>query len=155
MKKKIFLYAIIALTIVNIGALSSLLYYRSEVQRPHAMREGGFEGMQKELGLTSRQIEVFNELRNEMHSTLDSLSTELAEKRIIMIEELWSDEPDSTRVAQLVDDIGAIQTTAQMKVIDHFLHIRDILTPEQRKIFHAKVLQRFAEEDRHSPMRIR
>ncbi len=158
MKKKIFLYALIALTIINIGALSSILYYRIDMldSTPHQMmRENGFERMQQELNLSSEQRKIFGELRTEMHSTIDSLSARIAGDRTMLIEELWKDDPDSIRIALLVENINNVQLTAQMRVVENFLSIKEILTPEQREIFYARVLQRYAEEDRHSPMRLR
>jgi Spy/CpxP family protein refolding chaperone len=147
MSKRIIVYAALILTVVNVAALGTMLYYRwsePSVPCPPETPGQGFEQMKRELSLSPEQIALLQEYRTLFHAELDSLSARLAAVRAELAKELWQDEPDTVSINRIVDEISGLQSSAQRKVIDHLLSVKGMLTPAQQQKFYTIVLQRFA-----------
>jgi len=145
MKKKVFIYFVLIITIINLSSLGVILYQRSKISfLPKEVKgQKVFEQVKREVQLTPAQIEQFQTLRTVFHSKLDSLSSNVEQKNKLLAAEIKKDNPDTALISQLVKDIGAMQTESQYLVIHHFFSIKEILTGEQKEKFFNIVLQRF------------
>ncbi|MBI5473576.1 MAG: periplasmic heavy metal sensor [Ignavibacteriae bacterium] len=146
MKKIVFTAAII-LTVINLVALSTLLYNRWSGAQPTSRsdrRDQRFEHMKQELALSADQAARLDMSRATFHAELDSLSTQLVAVRKQLAQALFEEKLDTVLVNRRLDNISQLQSDAQRKVISHLLSVKRMLTPEQQKKFHAIVVQRFS-----------
>jgi len=145
MKKKAFIYFVLIITIINLSSLGVILYQRQKISAlPYKMKgQNVFERIQREVKLTSGQMEQFQKLRIAFHAQLDSLSANVAKKNKLLAAEIKKENPDTVVIDQLVKDISAIQMESKYLVIQHFFLIKKILTKEQQEIFFNIVLKRF------------
>ena len=145
MKKRVFIYFVLIITIINLSSLGVILYQRQKMSvLPYKMKgQNIFERVQREVKLTPGQMEQFQKLRIAFHAQLDSLSANVAKKNKLLAAEIKKENPDTVAINQLVKDISAIQMESKYLVIQHFFSIKKILTKEQQKKFFNIVLQRF------------
>jgi Spy/CpxP family protein refolding chaperone len=145
MKKKLIIYALLILTIINLAALGTFLFHRfrsctqSRVDRRQAE---GFEQIKQELSLSAEQIVKFQEFRKAFHAELDSLSAQQNDLRRQLIQELAAPTPDRKRLSEINERINRLQIKAQERVINHLLDVKAILGPEQQEKFLSIILQR-------------
>jgi hypothetical protein len=147
MTKKTIYYAALLLTLINLGALGTVLYYRITGWNRSMLTENRnqrFEEVKRALDLSPQQISKFEVSCAIFYARADSLSKMLVRERTELVNELWQTPVDTSRINDLVDRIGEVQAAAQRAIIAHLLDIKKILTPEQQAKLHAIVLQRFA-----------
>jgi len=145
MKKKIFIYFVIAITIINLTSLGVILYNNSKMSfYPIKVGEHQvFEQVKREVKLTPGQIKQFQKLRIAFHTKLDSLSAKVQKNNKLLAAEIRKENPDTTTVRSLVNNISKMQTVSKYLVIHHFFYIKKILTKKQEDKFFNIVLQRF------------
>jgi len=140
--KRTLLYLVILITLINLSALGTILYQRYKISQP-CEPGSSFERVKKEVGLSAAQVEQFQVHRRAFHAELDSLDRLLATERRLLAAEIRTVNPDSVRIAAVVERIGQLQQQSQYRVIGHFFQIKKILTPDQQKKFFAIALERF------------
>lgn len=162
MKKKITIYLIAVITIVNLSSLGTIIYLKWKQDRKfnlsglpvtEEMRAKKFQQMKEELNLTPQQIEQFEIIRKEFHSRLDSLDEKAQTLRSDMIKEIWESESDSGRVEDIIYRFGILQNETQRWVVKHFYKFKEVLTPEQSEKFFHIVSERFAGMQKNSGLR--
>lgn len=138
MRKKIIIFTIVFLTIVNLASLATFAYYRwfSTPMPPFMERaEISFHFIKNKLNLDERQAEqlksFFLVFQEEAKILLDSLQT----KRTVFFTELSFEEPDSVRLNILIEEMSDIQELLKKKAINNLLLARSFLTPEQQRDF--------------------
>ncbi len=140
MKRKLLLLGVIILVIVNISALVTIFHNR--LFRPPKRPYGppcSLDFLRHELALSDSQITQLRAQRAAFDKQIDKFRLKLREKRKALLEELRSDEPDSGRIDQLIEEIGGLQIILEKEAIRGILQGKAILTPEQRE----KLLQMF------------
>jgi septal ring factor EnvC (AmiA/AmiB activator) len=145
MKKKVIIYALLILTVVNLAALGTFLFHRfrscARTRAEHVPAEG-FEQIKQELSLSAEQVVKFQGFRKAFHSELDSLTAQQNGLRRQLIQELGSATPSRERLSEINGRINRLQIEAQERVIDHLLDVKAILNPEQQTKFLSIMLQR-------------
>lgn len=153
MKKKITIYLIAIVTIINISSLATIIYLKLQQEKmgnmtglppTKEMRTKRFQQMKEKLNLTPLQVEEFEILRDEFHSRLDSLDGEAQKLRQDMIEEIWKNDYDNEEIENLLTRFGGIQNETQRWVVRNLHKFKKLLTPEQAEIFYSIVSERFA-----------
>ncbi len=148
MKRKVLVYSVVLVTLINISALATMLYLRRGEKKDTCCPGRGFERIKKEVGLTEEQIRRFEENRGKFHAELDSLARLLEVERFRLANEVRRQEPDSFVIRETIEEIGRLQKQSQHLAIDHFLRIKKILTPEQREAFFDIALECFVAGNR-------
>lgn len=153
--RKIVFSAAVILTVVNLAALATWLYYRT-VNGSNApiseVRREQFEEVNHKLGLSPGQVDEFNKYRSSFYTRMDSLSARLTKERTELINDLWQAPADTPRINALLEGISSDQSAAQRTIIAHLTEVRGILTPQQQEKLRAIVLRRFASaSDRRGP----
>lgn len=152
MKKKIIVYLIAIITIVNISSLATIIYIKLKQDKLSSlrgfpvneeMRAKRFQQMKEELKLTPEQIQELESIKIEFHSRLDSLDNEAQKIRQRMIKEIWENENESKEIVQLLSRFGGLQYETQRLVVRHLVKFKKILTAEQAEIFYSIVSERF------------
>jgi len=147
MKIRTLVYLVILLLVVNVAAISTIVYYRvsaphSEMRMPFGRGDGPPPADMPMLSSEERKMMERSRLQ------VDSVITPLAEKMSVhrrdLLEELKNDEPDTNKVYQLIGEIGVLQSAIQKQMVAQFLNDRDSLRPDQR----ARLLKMIEERSR-------
>lgn len=157
MKKRITIYLIVIVTLINLSSLGTILYLKwiEEDNVPVSVLPGSrFEIMKEELELTPQQIEQFEKIRTELHSRLDTLDTKFSSLRKEMLSEIWqTQEPDNQKMENILEQFGKLQLEAQRWTVQHFYKFKEVLTPEQAEKFYKIVSERFPGQHRNPGLR--
>ena len=135
MNNTMFLKAvIIVLILLNIGTLAFMWinhpFSRLQDQPPLA---AGF--LVKELKLSGSQQNEYLRLRGNHRKMLNQLQERDKALHTRFFDQLFSEVPDLKRVSDLADSIAENRRKMEVLTYDHFMQVRQMLTPEQRKKF--------------------
>ena len=157
MKKKITIYLIVIVTLINLSSLGTILYLKlssiSDMSL-NVMQDNRFEMMKRELELTPEQLEHFEIIRTEFHSRLDSLDTKFSLLRKDMLSEIWRTKvPDKQKIETILEQFSKQQLEAQRWTVQHFYKFKEVLTPRQAEKFYRIVSERFPGQHRNPSLR--
>lgn len=149
MKNSTLIYLVVILMIINIAALGTIVYERytrnrmpAGEMRPFGPRydsDGQRPGQEfdrspmRDLDLSQEQRSQFRQSRRQLWDRISGLTQELEAKRETLFVEMSRQQPDTTLIFQLVEDIGDLETSTQKQVVAHMLRDGALLTPEQRE----------------------
>ena len=136
MKIRTLIYVIILLLVVNVAAISTMVYYRmTPPQAPWGerdMRRNGPPDFEPPKLSASERMAI-EQSRQRLDSLIEPILGNIQTARGQLMEELKKDDPDTTKVYQLIGDIGALQSAIQKQMVGQFLSNGGSLRPEQRK----------------------
>ena len=129
-KKHFTFWIIFLLVILNISTISMLWLNqnrRSDAPPPlrapkHDQRTLGF--LQKELDLTDAQILLYDQLRQAHKQQTRGLINDIRRLKQEMMDEIFNDEPDTTKAMELADLIGEKQAEVERITFNHFLDLK-------------------------------
>jgi Spy/CpxP family protein refolding chaperone len=136
MKKKILIFAIVLLCLINLTALATLSYNRwikPQQKDVSAGQASAWEAMQIQIDLKPNQIQRMQGLRFSFEKNVESLRQEMENKRIHLIEELRNPSPDLDRIDKIVDELSGLQAEVQKKTIRNIINDKKLLTPGQQE----------------------
>ncbi len=136
MKIRTLIYVVILLLVVNVASISTIVYYR--VAAPREPWENRFvprndPGRFELPKLSPAERMAMESTRREVDSLVMPIIEKMNSQRGVLLEELNSENPDTTKVYQLITEIGVLQSAIQKQMVAQFLNDRDSLRPEQRK----------------------
>lgn len=103
------------------------------------MEKAGHKGQgmkfRAELNLTEAQEKQMQELRLALEKKMIPLEAELKTKKLAMQELNLADTPNKKKMMAQIEKIGETRVKIEQAKLDHRLQAREILTPEQQKIF--------------------
>ena len=145
---KIFLIAIIILTLINLGfAISFYVIQKQHRPDKYAPREGVMERggrfMEKEIGFDEAQMQEFEFLRREFRAQLTPLHQELRNLNGTLIEEATSENPDTLKCKRISREIGDIHTEIKLVTYRHMMQVAKIASDEQMNKLDAFYLRVF------------
>jgi uncharacterized membrane protein len=139
MKERVLIYSVVILVVINIAALGTIIYQRVAHPSWDGPRRGGEMGQppdgQAGFRLGPEQRDKMRESRKMVDSLLAPVHSELRQKRQALFTEMGSSQPDTTKIDQLVTEIGALQVMVQKTMIHHFLEDSKGFAPAQRSAF--------------------
>ncbi len=91
--------------------------------------------MFKKLNLTPQQETQLRQLRQKNHQTLRELHRTLMEKRKALAEELDKQKVDMAKIKVLTAELKDIEGSLIEERVNQALKMKEILTPEQYRIF--------------------
>lgn len=148
---KIFLIAIIFLTLVNLGfAISYFVAHRQHLAQSEHPRERLFERggrfMEKEIGFDEAQMRTFQNLRSDFRNQISPLKKELRMLNSSLIMEATSENPDTLECTRISRQIGDLHTEIKVVTYLHMMQVAKIATPNQMKKLDAFYLEMFSAE---------
>lgn len=171
-KQRATAWAIAILIILNLCALGTVWYQQRMQPRMGPPRHFGKRGrdlarfIDRELNLTPQQSAQVKAQQKKFFGQADVLHREIGELRKEIMEQLLDPSPDSARVDELTNEIGAKETQMARLRFAHFQEIKSVCRPEQEEEFEAlihDVIRKFAppctpeghgsSEDQGSPRR--
>ncbi|MCX6173969.1 MAG: Spy/CpxP family protein refolding chaperone [Ignavibacteriales bacterium] len=152
MKKRITIYLIVIVTLINLSSLGTIIYLKwmaANNASVSILPENRFESIKQELKLTPQQIEQFEKIRTEFHSKLDTLDTKFESLRKEMLKEIWQSEVSSQKLEGILEQFSRQQVESQRWVVQHFYQFKKVLTPEQSEKFYKILTERFQGQQRN------
>jgi len=126
--------AIIVLILINIGTLAFMWFNRPLFrQHDQPIFAPGF--LVKELELSASQQKEYLSMRNSHRMMLRQLQEHDKALHTRFFDQLFSEVPDSKRVGDLADSIAENRRKMEVLTYEHFMHVRQMLTPVQQKKF--------------------
>lgn len=131
---------------INIGVLATLGVSRTRSQaRWERPREGDrtppFERLANHLDLEGEARAQFMDIQQRLFRTTRQHQEALQMLRGELRREVVSDNPDPTRVDELLAEVGSLHMDLDRVMVQSVLQTRKILTPEQQKRY-LRVLER-------------
>ena len=151
--KKTLAVILVVLAVIALSMLSTFAYERwLSPGRRHAPRHTGhpFALLRGELALTSEQMTRLEAHQKKFEDALRGQRAQMRETRTALMESLRADAPDTLAIDRLVEEIGALQTGLEKRMIRHMLEEQTILTPEQRQKLHS-ILGKHFDDMRDTP----
>jgi len=154
-KRKLLVGALLLLTVINVAGLMTMGYCRyrhsCQMSRPGGRGVADIMGqpefMRGELKLTDEQAAQWTPLREEFQANLARLRPALQAKRAELVQLVAAPQPDRARIDAVAAEIQALQAELQKECIQHLLHEKKILTPEQQRKFLDAVRARLLEDE--------
>lgn len=106
-----------------------------EMKGPESNHKGPAKMIIAELKFSEKQIEKFNELKDEHRTTVDALRATGKKQRDDFFALLSQENPDPSIVNLKADSISANQKAIEMVTFDHFKKVRALCDTEQKKKF--------------------
>ena len=152
MTKRVVVWGLVLLTVVNLGAIATIGYHRFSHHgaRPAENRHEQENFLHRELGLSDTQTAQLKTLREAFQSSIAPIRASLSAQREQLVELLMVAHADRLRIAAVRTEIDSLQAEVQRLVIDHLLAESTILTPEQRSRFFSIIRERLSVEDTFS-----
>lgn len=152
MKKRITIYLIVIVTLINLSSLGTIIYLKWMATNDASVSilpRNRFELIKEELKLTPQQIEQFERIRTEFHSKLDTLDTKFESLRKEMLKEIWQSEASNQKLEGILEQFSRQQVESQRWVVQHFYQFKKVLTPEQSEKFYKILTERFQGQQRN------
>jgi periplasmic protein CpxP/Spy len=125
---------IIVLILINLGTLT-FIWFHSPLSRRSDQSQFASGFLVKELELSKSQQENYFRLRGNHRKILEQLEEQDKTLHNRFFDQLFSEIPDSKSVEALADSISENRRKMEVLTYDHFMQVRHMLTPEQKKKF--------------------
>jgi Spy/CpxP family protein refolding chaperone len=144
-KYRILIWIIVILVATNLSTIGSFYYHRTtEMKLAKAAKEEQttIPGEQRtrffrdELNLSDDQIEPFRQINRTFNRTARGIEMNLAQLREDLINELGTQNPDSTRLHQMATDVGDNHRALKQVTTTFYLDMKKLCTPEQQAKLH-------------------
>ncbi len=95
----------------------------------------GRDKLMEKLQLTDQQKDQMGKLRTQFQKSNEELASKLRLNRIDLRDLLQAEKPDKAAVQKNVKSATDLQQQMKLNMIDHMFAVREILTPQQQKIW--------------------
>ena len=144
-KYRSFIWIIVILVATNLSTIGSFYYHRmtelksAEVKQDEQTNIPGEQRtrfFRDELNLDTAQIDQFREINRTFNRTARGIEMNLAQLREDLINELGTQNPDSTRLNQMAVEIGNNHRELKQVTSTFYLNMKKICTEEQQAKLH-------------------
>jgi Spy/CpxP family protein refolding chaperone len=136
MKRKLIILGILLLIAINISVLATVGY---RWRCGHGGKACGAcapgEYICQRLSLSDSQKQNMEVCRKVFSEDIDQKREILNHKRNELVELISQPTPEAEKIDSLLKEIGAAQTELEKDVVNHILHEKGLLNPEQQKKF--------------------
>lgn len=139
-KQKLSNWIIGILILFNVITLISLwavrLHRPAELPPEEAQHERRILNfLRGELDLNETQAAGFKKMRYGHFERFRNISSRITDLRHGIMESVFTDPPDTVHIKQLAEQLGRLHADKEFRNAEHFLRLRQICTPEQKKKF--------------------
>lgn len=147
----------VSFTLVFMAALflvvSNVWAVEGDSRRPYMHREGKSDELINELNLTPSQQEQLKKQRGEHGQKFRDTNEQLRGKELELRQELEKDVTDKRKVDELMGEIKVLQGQRLEQRVEGTMSMKEILTPEQFRLFREKTKANF--KDRRDDFKYR
>lgn len=147
-KKNLVIISIAVLLIVNIAAISTVLfltYKRPSVPRTQ-VRES-IRTAQKKLNLSKEQKNAFGVFQKDYQLETKSIFIEMHKKRVMMMDEFQKENPDSMLLYNLAEKAGELHKELKVLTINHLLDLKGMCNEEQFRYLEGMFRQKIMDDE--------
>lgn len=133
-KNRFVFWLMLVLVVINLSALLTFIFYlpyRAENVSSNHQEVNPASGFQHELSLNPDQSEAVEKINSAYRSSSQPIVDQLRNKRLELLEELSSRNPDTSVLNVLTRDLSLLQTNLQRENIRQYLALKKICTPDQ------------------------
>jgi Spy/CpxP family protein refolding chaperone len=95
-------------------------------------------GGQADMKLTPEQQDKLKKIRDAYMDRTEEMQLQIKEKRFEMMKLFRDQEPDRKKIYAKIDEIYKLECDRQRLMVDEFFEVRQVLTPEQARVFRIK-----------------
>lgn len=141
-KRKILVGLVIILLIINISALSTIMYKNNQVKsriekeeflRQEEQNRGMNYFFKNELNLSDEQFESFQTINDKYFKNSHEIAYNLQNNRILLIEEIAKLNPNTKNLDNIAREIGDLHYKLKVNTIDHFMELKSLCNEEQQE----------------------
>ncbi len=145
MKKKLIIWGVVLLTVINLASLATRAYHRwgDDERRGQQDRREGRMSITERLGLTETQAEQVRQMRSGLGDQLTPYREGYREKRDQLYDLLMAPDADRGEIDLIKAQIDSLQAEREAIVFDYIVAHKDVLTPEQQTKFFTMIKERF------------
>ena len=155
-QKRLLVLLVIVITLVNLGALGTVLYKMRQVEKFHEAGtvETQVENlpddappafMMREIGFDEDQWQLVGDSKRTLRGEVSPLLLELRQLNADLADEVMQENPDTVKLNALCAEIGNLHAQMKLETTQHMLDIKRIASPEQNeklKDFYQEMLTR-------------
>ncbi len=145
MKKKLIIWGVALLTVINLASLATRAYHRwgDDERRGRETRSERRMSITERLGLTETQAEQVRELRAELGESMRPYREAYSGKRDQLCDLLMAPEADRGEIDRIKAEMDSLQAEREAIVFDYIVAHREVLTPDQQTKFFTMIKERF------------
>jgi|SRR6056297_192592 len=142
-KKHLITGFIIFLVIINIAALSTIIYRNRTRPQPidndyvqfrqNIDERGMYRFFRDELQLTQEQFVRFRDINEKNKQQSRKIARALHNKRLEMVEEISRENPDKEKLDQIAREIGTLHYELKRNTYHHFIDLKELCNKEQQE----------------------
>lgn len=138
--KKIALWILASLTIVNIAILATLAYYFIAKPYHNPVKDNSNYYNFKECPANCDEVTFrkYSKFKNHYRNRTSPLVDSLRELRFAMMDELQKENPDTVKLNQLAEKSGIVYGKLREKTANQLMVMKDSFPPEFRRSFMNK-----------------
>ncbi len=150
--KSLVLWVSIALNLAFVGAYG---YHRLAGMDPSGGGTASEPRLDDQLGLNPDQQERFARGHAAFLDLLAEVGAEIKQRHLELIDRIAQEPTDREAIHRAQEQIRAQQRHLQAEVVDNLLEEAAVLTPEQRRLYFARIKARIEEARRPAPTWLR
>jgi len=142
-KKHLITGFIIFLIIINIVALSTIIYRNKTTPQPidndyvqfrqNIDEHGMYRFFRDELQLTPEQFVRFRDINEKNRQQSREIARALHNKRLEMVQEISKENPDTEKLDQIAREIGTLHYELKRNTYHHFIDLKELCNKEQQE----------------------
>lgn len=145
MKKKLIIWGVVLLTVINLASLATRAYHRwgDDERRGRESRREARMSVTERLGLTEAQAEQVRAMRAELGERMTPYRDSYRDRRDRLYDLLMAPDADRGEVDRIKAQMDSLQAEREAIVFEYILAHKEVLTPEQQTKFFTMVKERF------------
>ncbi len=145
MKKKLIIWGVVLLTVINLASLATRAYHRwgDDERRGREDRREGRMSITERLGLTEAQAEQVRQMRAELGDHMTPYREAYRDKRDRLYDLLMAPDAARGEVDRIKAQMDSLQAERETIVFEFILAHKEVLTPDQQTKFFTMIKERF------------
>jgi Spy/CpxP family protein refolding chaperone len=145
MKKKLIIWGVVLLTVINLASLATRAYHRwgDDERRGREGRREARMSITERLGLTEAQAEQVRAMRAELGDRMTPYREAYRDRRDRLYDLLMLQDADRGEIQVIKAQMDSLQAEREAIVFEYILAHKEVLTPDQQTKFFAMIKDRF------------
>lgn len=145
MKKKLIIWGVVLLTVINLASLATRAYHRwgDDERRGREGRREGRMSITERLGLTEAQAEQVRAMRAELGDRMTPYREAYRDMRDRLYDLLMIPDADRGEIQVIKAQMDSLQAEREAIVFEYILAHKEVLTPDQQTKFFTMIKNRY------------
>ncbi len=145
MKKKLIIWGVVLLTVINLATLATRAYHRwgDDERRGRDGRREARMSITEQLGLTESQAEQVHKLRTELGDRMNPYREDYRDRRDQLYGLLMVPSADRGEIDRIKAEMDSVQAEREALVFDYIVAHKEVLSAEQQTKFFTFIKERY------------